>query len=279
MKSLLALALVLLGGSVVFLRPWKAAPGTSGGAQAPLQAAQQRFGPGPEPVDLWNPDRATPVEPAYGGTLTIHIGDGMPPTLNSALTNFSNARYLLYELNAALVMRDWESWQFVPDLATRWEVADTLVAKDGTVRHGVLSEEEGQWVMAGQPVPKDQVARVERGTVFTFHLRKDARWHDGHPFDAGDVLFSWQIAANPDVNCAWVRPYLQKIERAEALDSHTVRFYFREQYFNSLAMFSDSFCILPRHLYDLRDPDHPRHAAGASDAECEIGRASCRERV
>jgi peptide/nickel transport system substrate-binding protein len=61
---------------------------------------------------------------------------------------------------------------------------------------------------------------------------------------------------------------VQKIESAEALDRHTLRFTFAEQYFNSLGMLADDFCVLPRHLYDLRDPEHPRHDAAASDEAC-----------
>ena len=63
-------------------------------------------------------------------------------------------------------------------------------------------------------------------------------------------------------------PYLKKIVRGAALDAHTVRFTFGEQYFNSFSFFTDSFTILPRHLYDLRDPDHPHHDANASDEAC-----------
>jgi peptide/nickel transport system substrate-binding protein len=266
MKTFPALALLtpaVAVAALVFRAPAaerQATAGAPGGTQA------ERFGPGPAPVDQWHPEREKRVEPAYGGTITIHLGDGLPP-LNAALSNHSNTRNMLFELHATLVARDWESWEFVPELATRWEVADTLIARDGSVRHGSVTEEEGQWVVGGHPVPEDQVERVERGTVFTFHLR-EARWHDGHPFDSGDVLFSWQIARNPEVRCEWVRPYLARIERAEAPDARTVRFFFREQYFNSLSVFSDNLCVLPRHLFDLRDPDHERHRADATDAEC-----------
>jgi peptide/nickel transport system substrate-binding protein len=249
-----------------FLVPRSSEPGAQAASPA-SSAGQEHFGPGPAPVDLFHPDRDRQVQPAYGGTLTIHIGDGLPPTLNHALLNNGNTRNMLFELHATLVMRDWESWEHVPELATSWEVVDTLVARDGSVLYGTVSEEEGQWVVAGRAFPKGQVERVERGTVFTFHLREGVRWHDGHPFDSGDVLFSWQIAQNPAVRCDWVRPYLQKIERAEAPDARTVRFFFREQYFNSLSVFSDNFCILPRHLYDLTDPDHVPHSPGASEAE------------
>jgi peptide/nickel transport system substrate-binding protein len=264
-----ALFAALLGASVWGYVRWTGAaePSSTHAFQAAPQQGE-RFGPGPEPVDRWHPERERPVQPAYGGTLTIHVGDGLPPSLNHALLNNANSRYILNELNATLLRRDWESWEFEGELAAGWDVADTLVARDGRVLHGLVTEEEGQWVVAGQPVPEDQVERVERGTVFTFHLRAGVTWHDGHPFDAGDVLFSWQISKNPEVRCDWVRPYLARIERAEALDAHTVRFFFREQYFNSRSLFADNFCVLPRHLYDLRDPDHPRHRADASDAEC-----------
>jgi peptide/nickel transport system substrate-binding protein len=271
MKLSLALAFLValpFAGTLAFRPVGTGAEEQAAASQSKSTAETEHFGPGPVPVDLWNPDRDRPVRPAYGGTITIHVGDGLPPSLNHALLNFANTRYMLYELHAGLVRRDWESWEFVPDLATSWEVEDTLVEKGGAVHHGRVSEEERQYVVAGTAIPKEDVARLERGTVFTFHLRPGVRWQDGHPFDSGDVIFSWQIAQNLDVRCDWVRPYLTKIERAEAVDAHTVRFFFREQYFNSMALFADSLWVLPRHLYDLRDPDHPRHKADASDAEC-----------
>lgn len=244
--------------------------------------APESVGPRPEPLDYFHPDRGTPVEPAYGGTLRIHI-ENLPKSLNAALENAQMARNLLFELHAALVRRDWETWEFVPELATSWEVADTLVlgAVNGTdgeeTRYGAVRETaEGFELVPMDAAPgtaperfaKERVARVERGTVVTFHLREGVRWHDGHPLDADDVLFSWRIAQNPAVNCDWCRPYLLKIVRAEAPDRHTVRFTFGEQYFNVFGVFSDNLCILPRHLYDLRDPDHPRHEADAGDEAC-----------
>jgi peptide/nickel transport system substrate-binding protein len=189
------------------------------------------------------------------------------------LLNNQNARNMLYELHASLVGRDWESWAIVPELATRWEVADTLYLADGTRRYGLVEEEEGQVLIARagaapEVLQRQDVARIERGTLITFHLRPGVRWHDGHAFDAEDVLFTWRIGANPAVRCDWTRPYLQKIVAAEALDPLTVRFTLAEQYFYSFPFFADTFCVLPRHLYDLADPDHARHDPAASDEAC-----------
>jgi oligopeptide transport system substrate-binding protein len=33
--------------------------------------------------------------------------------------------------------------------------------------------------------------------VWTFHLRKDAKWSDGTPVTAEDFVYSWQRLANP----------------------------------------------------------------------------------
>jgi peptide/nickel transport system substrate-binding protein len=207
--------------------------GPTGAGAAPPETKEQEhehLGPGPEPVDLWHPARATPVQPAYGGTVTVHI-EALPPSLNCALLNSTYARSMLHELHATLLRRDWEQWSFVPELAEDFELDDG-------------------------------------GKGITFRLRAGVTWHDGHPFDVEDVLFSWRIARNPAVRCDWVRGYLTKIVAAEVLDARRVRFTFAEPYFNARALFVDNFCILPRHLYDLRDPAHPRHDPAASDEAC-----------
>jgi peptide/nickel transport system substrate-binding protein len=275
MKPFLLGALVLFGAGAAatyWLRP--VAPAAAAAAQQAV-ASEERMGPGPEPVDRWNPHRSEPATPAYGGTLTIHV-EALPSSLNLALLNNQYARNMMFELNATLVRRDWESWEMVPELATRWEVADKWIEKGGTARVGRVSEQEGKLLFAPegagtappQVIERERVERIERGTVMTFHLRPGVRWHDGHAFDAEDVLFSWRIAQNPAVRCDWVRPYLLKIVKAEALDPLTVRFTFGEQYFNSFALFADSFFLLPRHLYDLRDPEHAHFDANASDEAC-----------
>ena len=54
-----------------------------------------------------------------------------------------------------------ESLVFQPDLAESWDISDD-------------------------------------GTVYTFHLRKDVKWHDGEPFTADDVVFTLTALAHPD---------------------------------------------------------------------------------
>jgi ABC-type transport system substrate-binding protein len=51
----------------------------------------------------------------------------------------------------------------------------------------------------------------EDGTVYTFHLRKNARFHDGRAVTAHDIVYSWERAANPATESHTVLTYLGDI--------------------------------------------------------------------
>jgi len=54
-----------------------------------------------------------------------------------------------------------------------------------------------------------------------FHLKKGIRWHDGVPFTAADVLFTWRWLRREDV----ITPYksdFKYVESVEAPDDETV---------------------------------------------------------
>lgn len=75
------------------------------------------------------------------------------------------------------------------------------------------------------------------GTVYTFHLRANARFHDGRPVTAQDVIYSWERAASPATNSDTVLTYLgdivgvqemhagqaDHIAGLKALDEHTLQ--------------------------------------------------------
>jgi oligopeptide transport system substrate-binding protein len=52
---------------------------------------------------------------------------------------------------------------------------------------------------------------VENGVVYTFSLRTDARFHDGKPVTAQDVIYSWERAADPATASDTVLTYLGDI--------------------------------------------------------------------
>ncbi len=49
------------------------------------------------------------------------------------------------------------------------------------------------------------------GTVYTFHLQPNAVFHNGKPFTADDIVYSWERAANPETESDTVLTYLSDI--------------------------------------------------------------------
>ncbi len=77
------------------------------------------------------------------------------------------------------------------------------------------------------------------GTVWTVALQPQATWHDGTPFTANDVVYSWQ--------------QLDELRRAplalvRAVDAHTVEFTHRER--TATALWDMSFDLIPPHHVD-----------------------------
>jgi len=83
------------------------------------------------------------------------------------------------------------------------------------------------------------------GLVITFHLRKGVRWHDGRPFTAADVLYTYQVTVDPKTPTAYAGDFL-KVKKAEALDDWTFRATYDKPF--APALMSWSVGILPKHL-------------------------------
>jgi len=83
--------------------------------------------------------------------------------------------------------------------------------------------------------------------VYTYHLRKDARWHDGRPVTSADARFTYEIIMDPRVNVE-SREGWEGVESVETPDSHTVVFRLKRPYpdFVSETFYDES--VLPAHL-------------------------------
>jgi peptide/nickel transport system substrate-binding protein len=89
------------------------------------------------------------------------------------------------------------------------------------------------------------------GTQFTLKLRRGLRFSDGQPFNADDVLFSFQLYLDEKVRSSQ-RDLLiigGKSTKVEKLDAYTVRFTFPSPYSAAERVF-DGLAILPRHLLE-----------------------------
>ena len=102
------------------------------------------------------------------------------------------------------------------------------------------------------PVLARSWTRSEDGLTYTFVLQQGVKWHDGRDFSAEDVIFSimkFHMEVNPRA-----RAILQRIDRAEAPDAHTVRFTLKAPFEPFLLIFDVTGCaIVPRHIYEGTD--------------------------
>src|SRR5262245_25258481 len=88
------------------------------------------------------------------------------------------------------------------------------------------------------------------GTWVQWRLKHGVTWHDGRPFTADDVIFTWQYAADPATAAPSAGSY-QGIDRIERVDDYTVKLIFKRP----TPYWADAFCsaagmVLPRPVFD-----------------------------
>jgi peptide/nickel transport system substrate-binding protein len=148
------------------------------------------------------------MRPGFGGTYVEGVV-GQPGQLNPLLTGFDRPGRALCSLIFSGLTRLNGSGEVEPDLASEWEISDD-------------------------------------GLSYTFRLRTNARWHDGTPVTADDVILTIRLLQDPEFPGppelgaeVWQRVEIEKV------DNRTVRFVLPEPY----APFLDytTVGILPSH--------------------------------
>ena len=108
------------------------------------------------------------------------------------------------------------------------------------------------------------------GRTIRYTLRRGVRWHDGAPFDARDVVFSFRAAMNPRNNVP-DRSGFDDIASVKALGPYAVEVKLRRPYSPALATFfslgaNDPYAILPAHLLatatEINDAPYNLHPIG-----------------
>lgn len=145
-----------------------------------------------------------------GGNFVFNLG-GEPPTVHPITATDLYSRNVQNYVCDGLATRDSETYDWKPRLAEKWEVS-----KDNK--------------------------------VFTFHIRKDAVFHDGTPVTAEDVKFSFDAIFEPKYEAAHLRPYFEGISKVEVLDSKTVRFTAKDLYFNNFES-AATLTVIPKKVY------------------------------
>jgi microcin C transport system substrate-binding protein len=116
-----------------------------------------------------------------------------------------------------------------------YDTLATQVEDDALSEYGLLAEsievaEDKSWVI--------------------FNLRPQARWHDGQPITADDVVFTFNTLiekGNPQY-----RYYYADVEKAEKLTDHRVKFQFKIAGNRELPNIVGQLAILPKHWWEGR---------------------------
>jgi peptide/nickel transport system substrate-binding protein len=97
------------------------------------------------------------------------------------------------------------------------------------------------------------------GLVITFHLRRNVRWHDGQPFTADDVLFTYQKLRDPKVHTPYESDF-DEVESVTAPDPYTVRVTYKKAFAPGLASWGIG--MVPKHIFEKGDFNtHPANRA------------------
>jgi len=122
---------------------------------------------------------------------------------------------------------------------------------------------------------------VDRSWVI-FELHPEARWHDGVPVTAADVVFSFKTLTNQGI--PFFRSFYADVDTVFTLDQHRVKFSFKEGTNREMPLIIGQLRILPKHYWQDRDfaattLDPPLGSGPYKIAEFEAGRSITYERV
>ncbi len=103
---------------------------------------------------------------------------------------------------------------------------------------------------SGYGLLAERVVVAPDGLSVTFFLRPEAKFHDGKPVTAEDVVWSFDAirAAHP-----FYAAYYHSIERAVADAAHQVTFHFEQSGNRELPLIVGQFAILPKHYWAQND--------------------------
>jgi len=153
-------------------------------------------------------------QPRTGGEITIQI-DTDPPNLNTIIASDYWADQIttkhVSELLVTVDAYDEPRYRYKPTLAQSWEIS-------------------------------------RDGLSYTFHLRKDVRWHDGSRFSADDVIATFDKIQDTTSKAAALRSNTKEIQRYERLDDYTVHFVLKQPYFFVMDGVFASVPIQPAHV-------------------------------
>jgi peptide/nickel transport system substrate-binding protein len=126
--------------------------------------------------------------------------------------------------------------------ASAFSMAGNLHTYESLVEGDPISRES--YAGLAKELPKDVT-----GTSFKVELRDGAKWHDGQPVTADDVVFTFTRALDPKENVlvrTFLTPWLKEVTK---VDDHTVEFTLNQSFPYVLERLQ-TIKICPKHVFD-----------------------------
>ena len=151
---------------------------------------------------------------ASGGRVVFTIGDDNDIDSMNPFVGVEAPAYLMYSMNYDLLVHfSTEDYSPAPGLAESWEVS-------------------------------------EDGLTWTFNIRQGVEWHDGEPFTAHDVAYTYNRVLEERIG-AYIS-YLRLVETVEAVDDFTLEITTRRP---TTGILSAWVYIMPEHIWSEIDKE------------------------
>ena len=153
------------------------------------------------------------IEPGNSGGQVIYVNSSDIGTLNPIIRIDVNALFVIANLFNNLVTQSPVDGSIVPDLADYWETSAD-------------------------------------GLTYTFHLNKNATWHDGKPVTADDVIFSFAAAMDETGQSPYRADLVASLASTRAIDEHTVELVATRRLAVFLYKTALNISIVPKHIWE-----------------------------
>jgi peptide/nickel transport system substrate-binding protein len=104
----------------------------------------------------------------------------------------------------------------------------------------------------GQPVPAlaDYWEVAPDGITYTFHLNKQAKWHDGVDLTADDVKFSFDAVLDPNTGSSYTTAVNKAVASYRVVDPDTFEIVARDRLVSFLYDAPGTVLVMPKHIWE-----------------------------
>jgi microcin C transport system substrate-binding protein len=164
----------------------------------------------------WQPAPSPLASPQAepGGKFSVHLSQ-FPKSFNYLLDNNQGSRQIFQVMFENLMSVNELSLAFEPNLAKTWTISDDKL-------------------------------------TFTVHLDETAKWSDGQPVTAADVVWTVEAILKPENLTGPHKVGLDEFKSFKALDERTIEFTAKQVHWRNLVSIA-TFPILPKHWWEKQD--------------------------